>query len=118
VRALESYARENLNQSPPSLRVLEEEKHIRRLYTDPLSAEGEWNLVMKPASGGKKLLIVPVSAAGRFLTQASIVGVCSTSAESGFLEYRGRKRYNEWAFYLGDSEEEEDMPPLEFTQGT
>ncbi|MBN1196898.1 MAG: type II secretion system protein [Candidatus Aminicenantes bacterium] len=116
VRAIESYAREHLNQTPPSLRILEEENHIRRLYTDPLSATGEWNLVMKPGSGSKKLLIVPLSAVGRFLTEASIVGVCSTSPESGFMEYRGRKRYNEWAFYLGEDPEEE-MPALEYAGG-
>ena len=116
VRAIESYTREHLNQFPPSLRILEKEKHIRRLYLDPFSATGDWNLVMKPSAGGKKLLVVPVKAAGRFLTQANIVGVCSTSPETGFMEYRGRKHYNEWAFYVGQKPEE-DMPPLEFVGG-
>ena len=117
VHAMESYAREHLNQSPPALRVLEEEKHIRRLYPDPMSPTGQWNLVLKPNSGGTKLLIVPPNAAGPYLVSARLVGVCSSSSEPSFLEYRGRKRYNEWAFYLGEKPDE-DMPPLEYVGGS
>jgi len=115
VRAMESYSRDHLNQPPPSLRILEKEKHIRRLYTDPFSASGEWDIVMKPRDGGKKLLIVPLDAVGRFLHRATIAGVCSTCPDPGFMVYRGRKRYNEWAFYLGEKPEE-DMPPLEYIE--
>lgn len=113
VRAIESYRRQHINQPPPSLRILEKEKHIRRLYPDPLSDTGDWNLVIKPMTGGKKLLVVPLEAAGKFLASGTIVGVCSTSPEPSFREYRGRKRYNEWAFYI-NAKLSEDMPPLEY----
>lgn len=116
VQAIESYQRQHINQFPPNLRILEKEKHIRRLYPDPMSSNGDWNLVLKPMAGGKKLLIIPLKSAGRFLTIGSIVGVCSTSPEPSFREYRGRKRYSEWAFYVG-AKEKEEMPPLEYAGG-
>ena len=116
VRAIENYRRQHINQSPPNLRILEKEKHIRRLFPDPLSDTGDWNLVIKPMTGGKKLLVVPLHVAGKFLTSGTIVGVCSTSPEPGFREYRGRKRYNEWAFYI-DAKIQEEMPPLEYAGG-
>jgi hypothetical protein len=48
-----------------------------------------------------------------YITRASIVGVCSSSCEEGFLVYRKKKKYCEWAVYLGEQIDKE-MPELEF----
>ena len=71
-------------------------------------------MVFQDTSGGEaKYLIVPPHLAKAYFGRANLVGVCSTSAETAFREYRGRKKYNEWAFYLGEKESEK-MPELRY----
>jgi type II secretory pathway pseudopilin PulG len=115
VRAIEMYTRKHNNLSPQNFEILVLEKFLRKLYKDPMTAQGRWDAVLQSV-GAKKLLIVPAEQMGRFLSRGILVGVCSTSPDSGFREYRGRKKYNEWAFYVGEKEDEE-MPELEYTAG-
>ena len=79
-----------------------------------MSEDGMWNAVMQPlARGEKKLLIVPVELIPKLRSRARLVGVCSTSPAESFREYRTKKNYHEWAFYVGE-DLESDMPELEF----
>ena len=81
---------------------------------DPMSENGEWNFVMQSLSPGKKILmIVPENMVPQFINSARIVGVSSTSNEDGFKEYRKKKKYSEWAFYVGENVDKE-MPELKF----
>ena len=114
VTAIEMYKQKHTNLFPQDLEILYAEKFLRKLYPDPMTESGEWNLVMQGTTGGKKsLLIVPPELLGKYLSKGQIIGVASTSAEEGYREYRKKKRYSEWAFYVGE-DPEKDMPDMTF----
>jgi hypothetical protein len=114
VRAITKFRRNNLNRYPENLEILYKKKFLRKLYKDPMSDSGEWNIVMKSKmSGNKKLLIVPAAMLEKYIKRAYLIGVSSTSIDEGFRVYRGKNRYDEWAFYLGQKTEKE-MPELKF----
>jgi len=114
VVAIDAYQKKNPGQSTPNLKELMDKKFLRRPFKDPMTKEGKWNLVMK---GNKttdgSLLIVPEEMLAQYSTEAMIVGVCSTSKVEGFRSYRKKKKYCEWAVYLGD-DPKKSMPKLKF----
>jgi type II secretory pathway pseudopilin PulG len=110
VTAIGLYVKNHNNLYPQNFEVLQ-------LYPDPVSADGRWDMVFQDTSGGEaKYLVVPAHLAKAYFGRAVLVGVCSTSPETAFREYRGKKKYNEWAFYLGEKENEE-MPELQYEGG-
>ncbi|MCP4156814.1 MAG: hypothetical protein GY757_54380 [bacterium] len=112
--AIELFVKKNNNLYPRELKTLYEKRFLRKLFEDPMSEEGKWNIVMQGTTGRKKeLLIVPEEMLEQYLSKARIVGVASTSPEEGFKVYRGKKRYSEWAVYVGEKPEKE-MPELKF----
>ncbi|MCI0470898.1 MAG: hypothetical protein L0Y73_04510 [Candidatus Aminicenantes bacterium] len=112
--AIELYRAKNSNIFPQALEILYAEKFLRKTYPDPMTESGEWNLVMQAIGGGSKsLLIVPPQQLGVYLTRAQLIGVASSSTEEGFREYRKKKRYCEWAIYVGE-DISKDMPELTF----
>lgn len=114
VGAIELYLRKHPNLYPRNLEVLHVEKCLRRLFKDPMTESGIWDLVYQAqGQSQQKLIIVPEELAGDFEGRGALVGVCSTSPEAGFREYRGKKKYNEWAFYVGEKEDT-DMPELQY----
>ncbi len=117
VQGIERFVKAHNNLYPQNLAILHLEKMIRKMYRDPFDPEGRWNLVMRDQAGGKELLLVPEERLGEYLKRAVIIGVCSRSPDSGFLEYRGKKRYGEWAVYSGDDPDSE-MPELGGPAGT
>ncbi|MCK4764066.1 MAG: hypothetical protein KAW12_17840, partial [Candidatus Aminicenantes bacterium] len=73
-----------------------------------------WNLVLQSTGAGKKgMLIVPPDLMEQFAAKGAIIGVASSSTEEGFRQYRKKKKYCEWAVYVGD-DPEKDMPDLKF----
>lgn len=114
VTAIELYKQKHNNLFPQDLDILFTEKFLRKEYADPMTEEGKWNLVMQGTTGGKKsLLIVPADQLDKYLTKAQIIGVATSSCEEGFREYRKKKRYCEWAFYVGE-DPKKDMPDITF----
>lgn len=114
VSAIGFYVKAHNNLHPQNFEILHLEKHLRRLYPDPISVDGRWDMVFQDTSdGGGKYLVVPAHMAQPYLSRAVLVGVISTSPETAFREYRGKKKYNEWAFYLGGKENEK-MPELQY----
>lgn len=144
VTAIELYRKKNPNMFPTSLELLYEKKFLRKLYKDPMTEEGLWNVVMRPGipgasirgdsgdSGGRSgrsgrggrsggggrggagaLWIVPEDMLPDYISKAMIIGVCSSSVEEGYLVYRKKKKYCEWAVYLGEQLGKE-MPDLKF----
>jgi type II secretory pathway pseudopilin PulG len=112
VRGIEKYLAAHNNTYPQNLEVLFKEKCVRKLYSDPMSDDGKWDLVMLDRSTPKqKLTIVADSLVGKYLARAVIVGVCSSSTQGSYRIYRGKNKYNEWAFYIG-AKEEDEMPEL------
>jgi hypothetical protein len=112
--AIELYTKKNPNLYPRSFDDLYEKKFLRQLFKDPMTESGEWNIVMAGTMAGKnELMIVPAEMLDQYLTKARIVGVCSASEEEGFKIYRGKKRYSEWAVYVGEQLDKE-MPDFKF----
>jgi hypothetical protein len=113
VTGMEKYRKKN-NKYAESLEELAEKKLIRKIYKDPMSESGKWNYVMESKRFGKKnLLIVPEELLPKYLKNNRVIGVCSSAIGESFLEYRKKRYYFEWAFYIGDNEKKE-MPHLKF----
>jgi hypothetical protein len=116
VIAIEMFRKKNPNMFPQSLDELFEKKCLRKRFLDPMTEEGKWNVVMRSGIPGKDknaLLIVPEDMLEEYSRKASIIGVCSSSCEEGFMVYRKKKKYCEWAVYLGEKLDKE-MPELKF----
>jgi hypothetical protein len=119
VIAIENFRKKNPNMFPQTLDELFEKKCLRKRFLDPMTKEGKWNVVMRsgiPGEDKNSLLVVPEDMLSQYVQQASIMGVCSASCEEGFLVYRKKKKYCEWAFYLGE-QPDKDMPELKFVAG-
>ena len=114
VTAIEFYKQKHSNLFPQDFDILFTENFLRKQYPDPMTEEGEWQIVMQSTTAGKKsLLIVPPDQLDAYLSKAQIVGVATASCEEGFREYRKKKRYCEWAFYVGEDPSKE-MPDITF----
>jgi hypothetical protein len=114
VTAIQLYLRKHNNIPPENLEILLKEKFIRQLYKDPMTASGKWDLVLRERAGSSnKILVAPLEMLVQLKTRGFMAGVCSTSPTTSFRNYRGRKKYNEWAFYIGDNPKEE-MPDIEY----
>jgi hypothetical protein len=116
VIGIEMFRKKNPNTFPQSLDELFEKKCLRKRFLDPMTKEGLWNVVMRsglPGEDKNALLVVPEDMLPEYVTKASIIGVCSSSCEEGFLVYRKKKKYCEWAVYLGEQLDKE-MPELKF----
>jgi type II secretory pathway pseudopilin PulG len=116
VTAIEMFRKKNPNMFPQSLDELFEKKCLRKRFLDPMTVDGTWNVVMRSGVPGKDknaLLVVPEDMLPDYVRKASIIGVCSSSCEEGFLVYRKKKKYCEWAIYLGEQVDKE-MPELKF----
>jgi type II secretory pathway pseudopilin PulG len=112
--AIEFYIKKNNNLFPLSFKELYEKKFLRQLYSDPMTVSGKWAIVMASALGGKSdLLVVPDENLGEYINTSRIMGVCSTSDEEGFKIYRGKKKYSEWAVYVGEQVDKE-MPKIKY----
>lgn len=112
--AIELFTKKNTNLYPKSFDELYEKKFLRHLFKDPMTESGEWNIVMAGTMAGKSdMMIVPPEMLEQYLTKARMVGVCSASEEEGFKIYRGKKKYSEWAVYVGE-QLEKDMPDFKY----
>jgi type II secretory pathway pseudopilin PulG len=112
-RAIALFQRKYANTFPPNLQILLDGHFLRKKYKDPMTADGEFQLVYanqqaaaQPNAGG----IVPTQGqpAARTTTvgggstaiaaQGGIVGVASKSTTTSLRVYNGRQKYNEWVF--------------------
>lgn len=118
VTAIELYMLKNGSAAPQNLDVLFEKKFLRKRFKDPMNGSEKWNVIMRsPGISKDALLVVPEDMVPQFVSQATIIGVASSSTEEGFKVYRRKKKYCEWAFYIGE-EEGKEMPELKFMDGS
>lgn len=115
---------------PKNFDELLEEKCLRRPYKDPMTASGEWNVILlypqaqpraarpdrrrgrRPqtqAQGGamsspQKVLIAPQSVIDG-INNAQIIGVVSMSTETSKMIYKDQDTYDKWLFYYGQDPE-------------
>lgn len=123
-RAVELFQRKYAGGFPPNLDVLLNERLLRKRYTDPMTEDGEFQLLYVGQDAGQagqvgragtqpaltepagRVGAVPGRAgpAGRGPgaigpgLQGGIMGVTSKSTAQSLRQYNGRGRYNEWAF--------------------
>jgi type II secretory pathway pseudopilin PulG len=110
-RAVALFQRKYANTFPPNLNILLEQHFLRRKYKDPMTADGEFQLVYanqqtpgQPGAGG----VVPTQGqqarpatavgAGAINVQGGIIGVASKSTATSIRVYNGHTKYNEWVF--------------------
>jgi type II secretory pathway pseudopilin PulG len=112
-RAIALFQRKYANTFPPNLNVLLDGHFLRKKYKDPMTQDGEFQLVYanqqasaQPNAGG----IVPTQGqpAPRTTTvgggtssigaQGGIIGVASKSTATSLRVYNGHDKYNEWVF--------------------
>jgi type II secretory pathway pseudopilin PulG len=92
---------------PKTLEELLEEKCIRKLFPDPMTKDGEWNLILpyqgvstKKGTTPQKVLIVPTGALAS-IDNPRIIGVVSSSTRRSFKIYQDQEFYNTWLFFYG-----------------
>ena len=92
---------------PSTLEELLDKKCIRRLYRDPMTRGGQWNVILAtgaPASAsGEALQEVLVAPAGRLggIKNARILGVVSSSTDKSVRLFDNQDSYDRWLFYHG-----------------
>jgi hypothetical protein len=105
-RAIDLFRRKYGNASPPNIDILLNEKFLRKEYKDPMTEDGEFQLLYAaqqqqqrpglPATNpAPPLDQQPQGPAG---ARGGIIGVVSKSKESSFKLFNGRSKYNEWTF--------------------
>lgn len=114
--AVGRYVLKNPGRYPAKLEDLLEKKYIRRLYRDPMTASGEWNIVLNPGSAGppppgpggpqmaqssaQQVLVAPLKALPS-IRQPLILGVVSASKERSVKIWNEQETYDKWLFYYG-----------------
>ncbi|MDI6697914.1 MAG: type II secretion system protein [Candidatus Saccharicenans sp.] len=116
VEAVRLYQQKKPGAYPSSLEDLVKEKCLRRIYRDPMSETGKWNLLLlpSPSEAGRgtvragetqsadKLLVVPEDNLKK-IRNPQIVGVVSSSDRKAVKIYMDEEYYNKWLFYHGQT---------------
>ncbi|MBN1222819.1 MAG: type II secretion system protein [Candidatus Aminicenantes bacterium] len=128
IEAVRLYQLKKPGQYPKTLEELVEEKCLRRLYRDPMSHHGEWNIILPYQRGAtaaprrqepsqknrqrqgeagrtdeqsfQKVYIVPLSALPA-VDNPAVIGVVSSSTEKAFKIYLNESSYDKWLFFYG-----------------
>lgn len=103
---------------PKTMDELLEEKCIRRLYTDPMTKNGEWNIILpyqrvsaKQKGSLQRVLIVPSSMLAN-IDNLQIIGVVSASTQRSVKIYHEQESYDQWLFFFG--QDPEKMPDITY----
>lgn len=116
VEAVRLFQSKNPGTFPKSLEELIEEKCIRRLYKDPMTKTGEWNLILlhpqasvqKETSPQKVVITSPEEL--KSIEHPQIIGVVSQSTQKSKKIYLDQETYDRWLFYYG--QDPEKMPEI------
>ena len=106
VEAVRLYQTKFPGRFPESLEALLKENCLRKLYKDPMTRNGEWNLILHREGGAQrggtvqKILIAPAAALSS-LTSPQILGVVSASQQKSIRIYYDQDSYDRWLFYYG-----------------
>ena len=107
VEAIRLFQLQNPGSFPESFEELIEEKCIRKLFKDPMTEHGEWNVILpyQGVSKGKgespqKVLIVPFNSLTA-VNNVQIIGVVSSSDKKSMKIYYEQETYDKWLFYYG-----------------
>jgi len=101
---------------PKTFEELLEERCLRKMYKDPMTEHGEWDVILPygGASGRRegatqKILVAPQSALSA-IDNPMIIGVVSSSPDKSIRIYFDQETYDKWLFYYGFDPEK--MPEI------
>ena len=113
-RAVALFQRRYAGAFPPSVDLLVEQRFLRRKYTDPMTDDGEFQVLYQvptsqqpqgplgqagqPGAAAPQPPGPPGPARTGAGPRGGVVGVVSKSEEASIMLYNGRSRYNEWQF--------------------
>jgi type II secretory pathway pseudopilin PulG len=112
VEAIRLYQKKSPGQIPASLEELYQKRFLRRLYRDPMTRDGLWDIIVQSArqaprkaggttaAGSSQIMIVSeanLAAAG----SVRVIGVVSRSTRPSIRIYNDQGTYDQWFFYLG-----------------
>lgn len=126
VEAVRLFVQKNPGRYPASFKELLEKKFIRRLYKDPFAKDGQWNVILLPASpsssspasvpasslgspgrsgapgsqGVQEVLVAPERALAA-IKAPRIIGVVSTSTNKSIKIYNDQESHDKWLFFFG-----------------
>jgi type II secretory pathway pseudopilin PulG len=117
--AVRIYAKKNPGRFPASLKELLDKKCIRKLYRDPFSRDGQWNVILAstgpvPSAGAstdrpggqaggqavQEVLVAPERALTA-IKNARVLGVVSTSKAKSVKIYQDQESHDKWLFFFG-----------------
>jgi type II secretory pathway pseudopilin PulG len=106
VRAITLFQRKYANAYPPNLDILLNERFLRKKYKDPMTKDGEFQLIYANSSsdGSQTPPAGSVNPPGGTTNpqvgaaRGGVIGVISKSKEASLRLFNGRNKYNEWAF--------------------
>lgn len=122
-RAIGLFQRKFAGAFPPSIDVLVDQKFLRRKYKDPMTPDGEFQVLYQaqavsagqpgpgapgsrpgggrqggPTSGAQPAPTPGAQPTGVTGIRGGVIGVVSKSKEKAIRLYKGRDRYDEWHF--------------------
>ena len=107
VEAIRLFQTKNPGSFPKTFDELVEEKCIRKLYADPMTEEGEWNIILpysgistKKGGSVQKIMVVPLSVLPS-IQNPQIIGVVSSSTRTSIKIYLEQETYDRWLFFYG-----------------
>ncbi len=127
-RAIGLYQRRFAAAFPPSIDVLVEQKFLRRKYRDPMTEDGEFQVLYQASlaanapgggsapstlsgSGSQTGPSAPTRSIG---PRGGVIGVVSKSEEASIRLYNDRDHYNEWLFvYLATTTQVGGVPGVQ-----
>ncbi len=107
--AVRIYTAKKPGRFPSSLEELFKAKCLRKLYRDPMSPSGEWNVILNPGTPGsasgpgsaaQEVLVAPESVVSS-IKNAMVIGVVSSSTAKSVKVYYDQESYDKWLFYFG-----------------
>lgn len=118
VEAIRLYQQKKPGSFPNSLEELVKEKCLRKLFPDPMSKDGQWNILLllssltpgqramgsqaAPESASDRLLVVSPAVLKK-IRNPQIVGVVSSCQEKAIKVYQEAEYYHQWLFYYGQT---------------
>jgi type II secretory pathway pseudopilin PulG len=119
VEAVRLYILKYPGRFPANLKELVEKKCLRKLYRDPMSENGDWNVILNPGVGGapagggaeQEVLVVPEKLLSS-VKQPIVLGVVSSSKKPSVRIYNNQETYDKWLFYYG--QDPEKLPKITY----
>ncbi|MGB8952432.1 MAG: hypothetical protein WCC06_07180 [Candidatus Aminicenantales bacterium] len=114
VEAIRIFQMKNPGRWPQSLEELVENRYLRRLYEDPMTREGKWNVILpyqefsggtlqkKEETASQKILVI-LQDTLKSIRNPRIIGVVSSSTKKSIKIYYDNDRYDHWLFYYGQN---------------